>query len=203
MPTDLRAHRVRVRRAQILDAATRVFAEKGFHRTTVRDIARAAGLADGTLYNYFENKDAVLLGVLGRLNETEERAAAFETGMASPDARAFFEAYLRHRLSVIRPGADVFRAALPEMLARPALRARYLAEYIAPTMAAAEQLLQALVDAGRLRAVDVPLTVRALTGVVTGLFLLYLLGDETVDARWEGLPGALTTLLFDGLAAAP
>ena len=43
----------KARRNQILDAATKVFAEKGFHSTTIKDIAREAGIADGTIYNYF------------------------------------------------------------------------------------------------------------------------------------------------------
>src|SRR5262245_56127224 len=62
-----------LRRAQILDAATTVFAQRGFHRTTIRDVAKAAGIADGTIYNYFENKTALLLGILNRMNETERR----------------------------------------------------------------------------------------------------------------------------------
>ena len=37
------------RRAQILEAAARVFAEQGFHATSVREVARAAGVADGTI----------------------------------------------------------------------------------------------------------------------------------------------------------
>ena len=43
------------RRKQILDAATQVFAEKGFHRATIKDIARVAGIADGTIYTYFDS----------------------------------------------------------------------------------------------------------------------------------------------------
>src|SRR5579859_1318152 len=61
------------RRKQILDAATRVFAEKGFHRATIKDIARVAGIADGTMYTYFASKTEVLLGILHRLNESTER----------------------------------------------------------------------------------------------------------------------------------
>ena len=38
---------ITTRRNQILDAATKVFAEKGFHPTTIKDIAREAGIADG------------------------------------------------------------------------------------------------------------------------------------------------------------
>ena len=62
-----------VRREHILDAATRVFAARGFNGATIRDVARAAGVADGTIYNYFANKDALLFGIFDRLNETERR----------------------------------------------------------------------------------------------------------------------------------
>src|SRR6266566_722862 len=49
------------KRARILDAAIRVFAERGFHSATVAEIARAAGVADGTIYLYFKGKDDLLL----------------------------------------------------------------------------------------------------------------------------------------------
>lgn len=45
---------------EILGAAERVFAERGFAATKISDIARAAGLATGTLYNYFDSKDQIL-----------------------------------------------------------------------------------------------------------------------------------------------
>src|SRR5690348_1956451 len=67
-----------VRRNQILDAATQVFSEKGFHGATIREVAQAAGIADGTIYNYFANKHALLLSILDRLNETPERQGQFD-----------------------------------------------------------------------------------------------------------------------------
>lgn len=45
----------------ILDAAIKVFAEHGFFQSTVAQIARKAGVADGTIYLYFENKEDILL----------------------------------------------------------------------------------------------------------------------------------------------
>ncbi|MCB0032608.1 MAG: helix-turn-helix transcriptional regulator, partial [Anaerolineales bacterium] len=56
------------RRNQILEAATAVFAERGFHKATIRAIAQHAGIADGTIYNYFKNKTDLLIGILDRLN---------------------------------------------------------------------------------------------------------------------------------------
>ncbi len=52
------------RRSQILDCARRVFAERGFHVTSVADICSEAGIGRGTLYQYFDNKRDVFFAVL-------------------------------------------------------------------------------------------------------------------------------------------
>ena len=46
---------------QILDAAIKVFAEQGFLQSTVAQVAKKAGVADGTIYLYFKNKDDILI----------------------------------------------------------------------------------------------------------------------------------------------
>jgi TetR/AcrR family fatty acid metabolism transcriptional regulator len=49
------------RRKAIIQAAIKVFAQKGFHVTKIADIAKVADVADGTIYLYFENKDDLLI----------------------------------------------------------------------------------------------------------------------------------------------
>src|SRR6266576_4294687 len=85
---------IAARRTQILDAAAAVFAEKGFHRATIKEIARVAGIADGTIYTYFSSKTDVLLGILHRLNESTEREQHL-TLEGEQDLRSFLTAYLR------------------------------------------------------------------------------------------------------------
>ena len=51
------------KRTLITEAAVEVFAEKGFHQARISDIAKRAGVADGTIYLYFKNKDDLLLSV--------------------------------------------------------------------------------------------------------------------------------------------
>ncbi len=46
---------------QILEAAVRVFARQGFYQSTIAQIAKEAGVADGTIYLYFKNKDDILV----------------------------------------------------------------------------------------------------------------------------------------------
>jgi TetR/AcrR family fatty acid metabolism transcriptional regulator len=75
------------KRARILKAAIKVFAKKGFYATRVSEIAKAAGVADGTIYLYFKNKDDVLITIfedgLKQLLEILQRVAesdeSFET----------------------------------------------------------------------------------------------------------------------------
>jgi len=56
----------RDKREAILDAATRVFAQRGFFQAQVADVARAAGVAAGTVYLYFSSKDDVLASLFER-----------------------------------------------------------------------------------------------------------------------------------------
>ena len=67
---------------QILEAAIKVFAEQGFHQATISQIAREAGVADGTIYLYFKNKEDIMVNffgyktkqVFGRFREEVDKA---------------------------------------------------------------------------------------------------------------------------------
>src|SRR4051812_22112226 len=48
------------KRARILAAALKTFADRGFHGTAVPEVAESAGVGTGTLYRYFENKEALV-----------------------------------------------------------------------------------------------------------------------------------------------
>jgi TetR/AcrR family fatty acid metabolism transcriptional regulator len=194
----IQAMLVKARRAQILDAATKVFAEKGFHRATIKEIARVAGVADGTIYTYFENKTAVLVGLLNRLNETEQREMQFEQG-TTQDIRSFFVAYARQRLEIFWPNREVMQAILPELLVNAELREIYYRQIIEPTTLIGERYFQAQIEQGQIRAVDIPLAVRTVASTFLGLLVMSLLGDTQVATRWEELPEVLATMLFDGL----
>ena len=50
----------------ILDAAMQVYVKKGYHATTIADVAEAAGLGKGTLYLYFKNKEAIAISMVER-----------------------------------------------------------------------------------------------------------------------------------------
>ena len=55
-----------VRENVILDAAEEVFFSRGFDQSTMDDVAKAAELSKGSLYNYFKNKNELCIGIVGR-----------------------------------------------------------------------------------------------------------------------------------------
>jgi AcrR family transcriptional regulator len=73
VPTQIKNRRlVQKRRRQIVDAAARLFIENGFHKTTTRQIAQAAGVSIGSLYEYVTSKEDVLYLVCESIHEEVE-----------------------------------------------------------------------------------------------------------------------------------
>ena len=91
------------KREAILRAATRVFAENGYFNSKVADVARQAGVADGTVYLYFKSKEEILRSIFDR-NTTEAIAEGREELAKIGDPREKLRRIARHHLE--RLGAD-------------------------------------------------------------------------------------------------
>jgi len=197
----IQAQLIAARRTQILDAATKVFAEKGFERATIKDVAKTAGIADGTIYNYFKSKSDLLLGILNRLNESEQRRddlAQISQGSVREQTRA----YIKHRFEVLQTqGFEVMRVMLSEVLVNPAVGRSYFEQLVQPTFDLAEPFIKQQVEQGMFREMDSALILRFISGSFLGLTLLRLMGDPKLIEQWDNLPDLLTDILLDGLAA--
>ena len=188
----------RARRAQILDAAASVFSEKGFHRATIRQVAQTAGIADGTIYNYFENKADLLIGLINRLDEIDYQEEQFN-GLSQAEFRTVLAALLRQRVTLYLPNIALFKAILPEVLVNPDLRNLYYQDHIVPFLEGLDAHLAARAQGGHVRQMDNQLTARAMVAMLIGLLVLYIMEDETLAAKADDLPDALTALLYDGI----
>lgn len=84
----MNADRREAKQEKILDAASVEIARNGYYGTTVSAIAGRAGVADGTIYLYFENKEALLVSIFERAMQRiidEARPIAADRGLTAPD----------------------------------------------------------------------------------------------------------------------
>jgi AcrR family transcriptional regulator len=196
----IRQQLVEARRNQILDAATEMFAEQGFHQSTTKDVARRAGIAEGTIYNYFESKDDLLIGMMTRLTELETLGDELTEALQG-DVRDFFVAMFRHRIENLEQAQGILRAILPEVIANTELREHYYRQFVLRVARIIEQYVQARIEMGHIRPVDAALATRVVQSMFVGLFVMRVLGDETLKEAWGALPELLATIIFDGLRA--
>lgn len=188
----------RQREQRILDAAAAIFAQKGYHHATVHDIAVAADVADGTIYNYFENKFDLLIALLSRIVELEHLPIEMAEALGG-DVRDFFVAAFRDRLGRIEEGEQLLQAILPQVLVSPELRDRFYRQYVVRIAHLLEGYVQAQIERGRIRAIDACLLTRLLQSTFVGLLVMRLLGDEPLHEAWTELPEFWATIFFEGL----
>jgi AcrR family transcriptional regulator len=200
-PADTRRERqIAQRLEQILDAAARLFATKGFHRTTTKEIAEAAQVSEGTLYNYFDSKDDLLLAIIARLAESQSREIRPSETIHS-DARQLFISLLGELRGSTEKYVAMQQTILSEILTDGELRERYLKQLLEPTLTSLEKQLQLRIALGQIRPVDPILSARVLASMVLGLFILQVLGDPPVQTDWEALVEIAASIVFDGLEA--
>ncbi|WP_119069922.1 TetR/AcrR family transcriptional regulator [Aggregatilinea lenta] len=204
-PKDRKERRAARRKAHILEAAARVFAEKGFHRTTTKEIAEAADVAEGTLYNYFDSKDDLLLSLIDSLADLRGRLDVYDH-MLDVDVRQAFSELMFQRLSAVQDQNEFLFAVLPEMLSTPTLRERYRQQIMIPALRDLEKHFQARVEREQIAPIDVTLISRTLAALGFGLEIMALVGDEATQTLWrdpERLSALLTRMMFDGLLSRP
>jgi TetR/AcrR family fatty acid metabolism transcriptional regulator len=164
------------KRERILRGAIKVFARKGFYATRVSEIAKAAGVADGTIYLYFKNKDDVLISIfedrLSKLLVVLEQEIAAGEG-AEDKLRRVIELQLG-LLEGQRDLAEVITVNLRQS-------SRLLKQYATPLFMKYLEIIAGLIAEGQREGVlrsDVHplLAARALWGALDGVALTWALG---------------------------
>ena len=157
------------RRERILDAAEQCFGRAGFHRTTMHDICKEAGVSPGALYVYFDSKEALIAGISER-----DRAEFAERLHALATAPDFLEALrgLGEQYFLEEPAAS-HRMCIEiglESTRNPRIGEIYrrVDGYIVDSFAT---LFQKMKDEGRIApTLDIPTTTKAFMVVCDGMF---------------------------------
>jgi AcrR family transcriptional regulator len=192
----------RARREHILDAAEQCFGRAGFHRTTMHDICREAGVSPGALYVYFDSKEGLIAGITER--DRAEFAERFDQLAAAPDfmkaLRELGDQYFReepacsHRMCIEIGLESTRNPRVGEIFRR---FDRYIVESF-------EKLFASMQAEGRIApALDIPTVAKAFTVVCDGMFW-----RRAVDPEFDAtavMPGVLLLIrtLLNPVATPP
>lgn len=142
IPTEVKdSELVLRRRRQIVDAAVELFVAQGFHKTTTRQIAKASGLAIGTLYEYITSKEDVLYLVCQAIHAEMESHLASRIAHQQHGARTLTEAIAAY-FTVCHQMADHILLIYQETKSLPGESMRYVLEHELRITGIFEELLR-------------------------------------------------------------
>lgn len=168
---------------KILEAALRLFAQRGYGGTTTRDLAQAAGVAEGTLFRHFENKKAILIEVATQgwvdlltdlLTELSEMGSYKAIGQV-----------MRRRMLNLRKNTDMMRVCFMEAQFHPELREQIQNQVIGKMTDVAEAFFQTAMDRGIYR----PMNPRVVARIFLGMFAVAGFSQDTLGDNGGSIQG--------------
>jgi len=175
---------VQKRSVQILEAAARVFAQKGYHAATTKEIAAEAGVSEGTIYNYFDSKEDLLLSIPRLISDTTLLPAL--TQMQSTRTTSWEEeeklwtALLDNAFQTLQRKVDFLKvlfSTLPNMDEETLEKyVRRIPLYFAQAL---EEFLQTRIAQGIYRPMDAAVVARAFMGMV----VIFVLTQEVLPGK--------------------
>lgn len=187
-----------MRTAQIVEAATLVFAGKGFDGATMDDIADAVGINKATIYLYFDNKDTLILAIAEQLFAQE--LASLQTahdlpGTATERLTIYYETLIAEE-SEVTPLLPILYEFYALGLRREDVRA-VIVDFIHQLTGLLAAIIQEGIANGEFAPTDARQAARALDALLSGTLLHWVYAPEEVDVDAQLRYGV--RLIFRGL----
>jgi AcrR family transcriptional regulator len=168
------AHTEEDTRTRILNAALRLFARQGYDATTTKDLAAAAGVAEGTLFRHFANKKAILVEVATK--GWVEILTDLLTELSEMGSYKAVAQVMRRRMLRMRESNDLMRVCFMEAQFHPELQERIQSEVIAKMTDVAEAFFQTAMDRGIYRRTNPKIVAQ----VFLGMFAIAGFSERTI-----------------------
>lgn len=182
----LRAQKAReARRRQILEAALSVFAQQGYHQTSVSDLVSAAGVARGTFYLYFDGKAAIFHELMDDLmNELRGTIRGVDTSDGAEPIPSQLHGTVQRVLEALSDNRALCRILFREAVGLDEEVDRKLQSFYAALLRYIEQALRNGQELGFVRDLDVEVAASCALGSVKEVVSRYLVrSDDEFDLR--------------------
>lgn len=192
---------------RILEAAIRLFASKGYHATSTSEIAKEAGVAEGTIFRHYKTKKDILIATVAPLvvkiaapfllNDVRE---ILETQIKKPVSEIFTELY-KNRLALLAANEKHFRILIQEAFFHDELREALIHTVAGEGTRLIRQFVEQKIAAGELRPLPPEVIVRAVFSLMLGMVAFkYLVAKEDYARLPEEEQIALTVdILLHGI----
>ena len=197
-----RGRQIQRRRDEILAAAARVFAAKGFSAATTKDIANEADIGESTLYNYVDSKRDIMLAILDQATQLFD--ADFQQASTVASREAFVE-FVDHTIDLFTTRALFMRTLIGEAWIDDDI----LQDYLTPRLGRISEVLTAFfskeIRAGLFRRVDPRMVARLAMGMFFSLVIPIARGVQPPPSSRErrALAETMVSVLIDGVHAQP
>jgi len=193
-----RDRRIERRQEEILQAAASVFAAKGYAQATTGEIAAAADIAEGSLYNYFASKRDILVAIISRSPSPLDRLWSEAENLTDRDG---FMRLVERALLAPAPEQPWIRTVIKEAWTDDELFRQYQAGHVRETVARVTRLIECGIEAGWLRQVDPERVAQALVGTLMASMMPLLRCTRSSEEPGEREQAARATadLLLFGL----
>jgi TetR/AcrR family fatty acid metabolism transcriptional regulator len=182
---------------QIVDAAVRVFARKGYFSSRVSDIAREAGIAAGTIYLYFDTKEEILIKVF-REKMAEFVAALWKAIANEPDATAKVRRLIGMHFQILEENPDVAEVVQLELRQSQKLFRGPATQEVGAYFALIASVLEQGVAEGSFRSdLAVKVATKMLFGAMDQMATSWVLGKR--GYRLADLAGTVADLFLAGI----
>jgi AcrR family transcriptional regulator len=193
---------------EIIEAAIEVFGERGFARTKLDDVARRAGVSKGTLYLYFDSKDALFRAMMKQRLEAKIASAEELVRNWTGNSADLLRAYVTMHWDTMNQPQNVriIRLVMSELVNFPELAKWYYQEGIMRMRSVIERILARGVSTGEFRDTANPAFTARLLQLLcaqTAQFRQYLQPFDPIPISSEAMRDGLLDLYLHGVVAAP
>jgi AcrR family transcriptional regulator len=194
------------RREQILNAALEVFTGKGFSAATIPEIAKAAGVAAGTIYLYYPSKRELFVAIIKNFIITPPLLNLIDS-IPKGDMDSIFKSVLKERFNLIKnPGFSRIPSLIGEVMRDPELKALWLKDFLHPFLERVQMGCMMMAADNKIRKVNPAVAIRVIAGMIIGILLLRTVEGETsplTHIEEDKIADDITNILLHGLLNEP
>ncbi|AGK95289.1 TetR/AcrR family transcriptional regulator [Clostridium pasteurianum] len=188
----------------ILEAAIKIFAEKSYNGTTTSEIAREAGVAEGTIFRYFKTKKDLLRGILNKFtvfigsNLIDNQLSKLLEKNKDKDEKEILKKIIINRIELIKKYKDMMKIMFTEMQFSSELREDIIKNILPKAKAIIRKFVVMCIEKNKFREVNLDAAETAILGIVLSYVIQNYIIIDNKSEDYSGLDNIID-IVINGL----